>query len=108
MAGTVLAGWVSLHRDPNPLVSHWGTVRHLQTHPRFRRRGIGCALMRRLHTIARAELGLSQLHLAVRGGMGLEEFYERLGWRETGRWPNALRLADGDDRDEVLMVCDQL
>lgn len=102
------AGWVHLHRDPGRLVSHWGTVRHLQTHPRFRRRGVGLALMRKLHTIARAEMGLSQLHLAVRGGMGLEAFYARLGWREIGRWPGALRLAEGDDRNEVLMLLDPL
>lgn len=108
MAGEVLAGWVHLHRDPNPLISHWGTVRHLQTQPRFRGRRIGMALMRRLQTIARVEMGLSQLRLAVRDGMGLAEFYGRLGWREVGRWPRALRLADGDDRDEVLMVLDPL
>jgi hypothetical protein len=36
--------------------------------------------------------------------MGLEDFYARLGWREIGRWPAALRLSDGDDRDEVLML----
>jgi GNAT superfamily N-acetyltransferase len=104
----VLAGWVNLHRDLNPVVSHWGTVRHLQTHPQFRRRGIGVALMRRLHAVARAEMGLSQLHLAARAGMGLEEFYGQLGWREIGRWHGALRLADGDDRDEVLMILDPL
>lgn len=28
----------------------------------------------------------------------------RLGRREVGRWPGALRLAPGDDRDEVLMI----
>ncbi len=49
-------------------------------------------------------MGLEQLHLAVRGGMGLETFYGRLGWREVGRWPGALRLRPGDDRDEVLML----
>lgn len=108
MEGETLAGWVNLHRDTSPLVAHWGTIRHLQTHPRFRRRGIGAALMRQAQVIAREQLGLSQLHLAVRGGMGLEEFYDRLGWREVGRWPNALRLADGDDRDEVLMLLDPL
>ena len=54
--------------------------------------------------IARQEMGLEQLHLAARGGMGLERFYARLGWREIGRWPGALRLAPGDDRDEVLMI----
>ncbi len=54
--------------------------------------------------IACREMGLEQLHLAARGGMGLEHFYARLGWREIGRWPGALRLAPGDDRDEILMV----
>jgi catechol-2,3-dioxygenase len=51
---------------------------------------------------------VSQLHLAVRGGTGLERFYARLGWREIGRWPGALRLAPGDDRDEILMVLSPL
>ncbi|RDV48322.1 hypothetical protein DDV98_29620 [Streptomyces sp. IB2014 011-12] len=36
---------------------------------------------------------LEQLHLAARGGVGLEDFYGRLGWKEIGRWPGALRLA---------------
>ncbi|MCC3777296.1 hypothetical protein [Streptomyces sp. UNOB3_S3] len=28
----------------------------------------------------------------------------RLGWRETGRWPDALRFAPHDTRDEILMI----
>lgn len=102
-----LAGWVSLSRDLNPLVAHWGVVRHLQSHPELEGRGIATALMGRLHNVAREEMGLSQLHLAVRGGIGLEAFYERLGWREIGRWPSALRFPSGD-RDEVMMVRDPL
>ncbi len=70
--------------------------------------GVGSALMRELRKIARDELGLEQLHLAVRGGEGLEDFYSRLGWREVGRWPGALRLAPDDTRDEVLMLLDSL
>jgi len=101
-----VAGWVTLHRERHPLVSHWATVRHLQSHPRFQGRGIGTAIMRRLQEIARDELGLDQLHLAVRGGVGLEDFYRRLGWRVVGTWPNALRLTDNDLRDEILMVLD--
>ncbi|MFF0286187.1 GNAT family N-acetyltransferase [Streptomyces sp. NPDC005262] len=100
----VLAGWVILNRDPHRLVGHWGTVHHLQTHPAFRGRGIGSALVLALRKIARDELGLEQLRLAARGGEGLEDFYGRLGWRETGRWPAALRLTPDDTRDEVLMI----
>ncbi|WP_411089360.1 GNAT family N-acetyltransferase [Streptomyces sp. 061-3] len=72
--------------------------------PRLRGRGIGSALVHELRKIARDELGLEQLHLAARGGEGLEDFYGRLGWREIGRWPAALRLAPDDTRDEVLMI----
>jgi hypothetical protein len=60
--------------------------------------------MHRLREVARDEMGLEQLHLAVRGGMGLEDFYSRLGWRVTGRWPGKLRLAPDDTRDEILMI----
>ncbi|MFI5972785.1 GNAT family N-acetyltransferase [Streptomyces sp. NPDC051452] len=103
-----LAGWVVLNCDPHRLVGHWGTVNHLQTHPEFRDRGVGSALMRELRKIARDDLGLEQLHLAARGEEGLEDFYSRLGWREIGRWPGALRLAPDDTRDEVLMLLDPL
>jgi GNAT superfamily N-acetyltransferase len=103
-SGDALAGWVLLHRAHNPLIAHWGTVKHLQTRTAHRNQGIASALMRRLQQIARDELGLEQLHLAARGGTGLEAFYARLGWREVGRWPNALRLAGDDTRDEILMV----
>jgi GNAT superfamily N-acetyltransferase len=99
-----LAGWVVLSRDPSPLIAHWGTVNHLQTQPAHRNQGIGSALMHRLQQVARDEMGLEQLHLAARGGTGLEDFYARLGWREVGRWPGKLRLAPDDTRDEVLMI----
>jgi GNAT superfamily N-acetyltransferase len=99
-----LAGWVTLSRDPSPLIAHWGTVSHLQTHLTYRNRGIGSALMHRLRQVARDEMSLEQLHLAARGGMGLEDFYAPLGWKVTGRWPSKLRLAPDDTRDEILMI----
>ncbi|MEU2777674.1 GNAT family N-acetyltransferase [Streptomyces sp. NPDC007162] len=101
--GGSLAGWLVLRREPHPLGSHCGTVNHVQTHPRFRGRGIGVALMHRVRDVARDEMGLERLSLSARGGVGLEEFYRRLGWVEVGRWPGALRIAPGDDRDEILM-----
>ncbi|MEU8616302.1 GNAT family N-acetyltransferase [Streptomyces sp. NPDC048623] len=103
--GARLAGWVVLGHDPSPLIGHWGTVHHLQTHPDFRGHGLGKALMRELQRVARDELSLTHLRLAARGGVGLETFYAALGWTETGRWPQALRLgpAPEDVRDEVLM-----
>jgi GNAT superfamily N-acetyltransferase len=108
VAGGVLAGWVHLQRHSNPVIAHWGLISHLQTLPAVQGQGIGGALMTHARQVARQEMGLEQLHLAVRGGTGLEHFYARLGWREIGRWPGALRLAPGDDRDEVLMVLSPL
>ncbi|MGW2089993.1 GNAT family N-acetyltransferase [Streptomyces sp. NPDC001880] len=103
-AGSELAGWLNMRKDAHPLVTHRGTLHHVQTRTSARGRGIGTALMNRAREIARDEMGLEQLHLAARGGVGLEDFYGRLGWKEIGRWPGALRLAPGDDRDEVLML----
>jgi GNAT superfamily N-acetyltransferase len=99
-----LAGWVTCSRDPSPLIAHWGIVNHLQTQLAHRNEGIGSALMRRLREVARDEMGLEQLHLAARGGTGLENFYSRLDWREIGRWPGKLRLGPHDTRDEILMI----
>ncbi|MEU2201667.1 GNAT family N-acetyltransferase [Isoptericola sp. NPDC019482] len=99
-----LAGWLNLRRDQWPLISHWGTIHHLQARPILQGRGPGTALMTEARRVARDEMDLEQLHLAAGGGAGLEAFYASLGWKELGRWPDALRLAGGDDRDEVLML----
>ncbi|GGV74088.1 N-acetyltransferase [Streptomyces longisporoflavus] len=99
-----LVGWLNVRRDLFELTAHWGTLHHVQTRPTLRGRGFGVALVNEVRSVARDEMGLEQLHLAARGGTGLEEFYGRLGWKEVGRWPGALRLAPGDDRDEVLML----
>ncbi|MCI2423572.1 GNAT family N-acetyltransferase [Saccharopolyspora sp. K220] len=98
-----LLGWLVLRRNPNPLIAHWASVHHVQSHPNYRGEGVGTSLMAMACQVAKEELGLEHLHLAVRGGMDLESFYARLGWQEVGRWPKALRLAPNDDRDEVLM-----
>lgn len=99
-----LVGWLHVRRDPFELIAHWGTLHHVQTRPTARGRGYGSALMNKVRAISRDEMGLEQLHLAARGGVGLEEFYGRLGWKEVGRWPGALRLRENDDRDEILML----
>jgi GNAT superfamily N-acetyltransferase len=100
----VLAGWLHLAGNGDPLVAHWGIVSRVQTHPSYRGRGIGAAMMDQVRRIGRDEMGLEQLRLYARGGAGLEGFYARLGWKEIGRWPRALRFAAGDERDEILMV----
>ena len=66
-------------------------------------RGCGAALMREAAVVA-SELGLAGLQASVRDG--LDGFYRRLGYREVGRVPGALRIAPGDDRDELFMWLD--
>ncbi|MEU9199044.1 GNAT family N-acetyltransferase [Streptomyces sp. NPDC048332] len=99
-----LAGWLNVRRDPFRLIAHWGTLHHVQTRTAVRGRGVGRALMEEVRRAAKEEMGLEQLRLAVRSEVGLEDFYGRLGWKEVGRWPGALRLAAGEDRDEILMI----
>ncbi|WP_343238926.1 GNAT family N-acetyltransferase [Streptomyces sp. SID9124] len=98
-----LAGWLLVRREGHPMEAHCGVVNHVQTQVHLRRRGVGSALMRCVADVARKEMGLERLKLSVRAGLGLESFYRAAGWREVGRWPGALRLASGDDRDEILM-----
>jgi GNAT superfamily N-acetyltransferase len=100
----VLLGWGLLERNRNKVTAHWARVLRLQTALAARGLGIGRALLSEIARAARDDLGLEQLHIEVRGGQGLEAFYESCGWREIGRWPGALRLGPDDDRDEVLLV----
>ncbi|KAD3720714.1 GNAT family N-acetyltransferase [Arthrobacter yangruifuii] len=98
-----LAGWLVLTVNPGTLIGHWARITRVQTALTARGRGIGSALMQEAARYARGELRLDELVLAVRGGVGLESFYARLGWIEYGRQPRALRLSADDFRDEVLM-----
>ncbi len=87
------------------MTAHWATLKRLQTHPSARGTGLGRQL---LDFVARwaAEDGLEGLMITVRGGEGLEAFYAQFGWQVCGRHEGALRIADGDDRDEVMMSLD--
>jgi hypothetical protein len=57
-----------------------------------------------VHEIARDQ-GWEFVHLTARGGTGVDAFYRGLGYAEIGRLPGAIRLAPGDDRDEIIMAC---
>jgi GNAT superfamily N-acetyltransferase len=84
------------------LKEHWPTLKRVMVHPDLQGHGYGVAIMHEAERLGR-ELGWEALHLTVRGGLGLEQFYERCGYKEVGRLPGALRVAPGDDRDEILM-----
>jgi GNAT superfamily N-acetyltransferase len=82
---------------------HWRTVLRLMVRPELQGRGAGRLLLEGLHGSA-ADLGLEQLLLTTRGGTGVEQFYERFGYTVVGRHPGAIRLAPGDDRDELILI----
>ena len=100
-----IVGWVCLRLNTSKVARHWATVERLQRRPDRPGAGIGSMLMRAATDHAKSR-GLEHLRLVLRGGMQLEDFYQRLGWTEIGRHPGALRLATGDDRDEVSMMLD--
>jgi GNAT superfamily N-acetyltransferase len=92
-----------LVRHSSALRQHWRTVLRVMVAPELQGQGAGAQLLEGLHTIARG-LSLEQLQLTVRGGTGVEGFYERFGYTIVGRHPGAVRVAPGDDRDEILLV----
>ncbi|WP_406066955.1 GNAT family N-acetyltransferase [Micromonospora sp. NBC_01638] len=88
-----------------PLTAHWCVLKRVMVHPDTQGTGYGSALMGEAARLGR-EFGHEALHITVRDGLGLDKFYGRLGYREIGRLPGALRVAPGDDRDEILMWLD--
>ena len=104
--GEALAGWLLLTGNASPVTAHWARVTRLQTSVEARGTGVARALMTELHRSARDDLGLDSLRLEVRGGWGLEAFYERFGWQVVGAWPGALLFPEHGRRDEVLMALD--
>lgn len=99
-----VVGFGFLSFRPGPLFRHWATVKRLQVHPAFQKRGFGGALLDELIRVARDDLGLEQLHLTVRGGTGTEGLYTSRGFRLMARLPDVIRLAPDDTREELYMV----
>jgi GNAT superfamily N-acetyltransferase len=99
-----VAGFAVLSLSLSPLRTHWASVFRVQVHPSRQGQGLGTVLMSGVHGIARAR-GLEFLHLTVRGGTGIDRFYAGFGYREFGRMPGAIRVAPGDDREEIHLTC---
>lgn len=99
-----VAGFAFVAANDRLLSEHWRWVLRVQVHPEHQGSGLGGVLLDGVGDIAQDE-GLEMLHLTVRGGEGLESFYARAGYHEVARIPNAIRVAPGDDRDQVVLVC---
>jgi RimJ/RimL family protein N-acetyltransferase/ribosomal protein S18 acetylase RimI-like enzyme len=86
-----------------PLMPHVASVYRVMTEPTMRGRNLGRLLMSGVHRAA-GGAGIEILTLGVRSGMGTSAFYEACGYRESGRILGAIRVAPGDDRDDITMT----
>ncbi|MFI6150404.1 GNAT family N-acetyltransferase [Streptomyces sp. NPDC051109] len=96
------AAWIG--HNGHALQRHWAWVYTVMVSPGLQGRGAGRALMEAVADAARSLGGLDALRLSCRGGHGLEHFYAACGYKEVGRIPGAIRVAPGDDRDDVTML----
>ncbi|MFJ4850934.1 MULTISPECIES: GNAT family N-acetyltransferase [unclassified Streptomyces] len=97
-----LAATAFLTLNTHRLMGHWAWLYTVMVDPAHQGRGHGADLLREAERAAR-ELGLEGLRLTCRSGMGLDRFYASVGYKEVGRTPGAIRIAAGDDRDEITM-----
>lgn len=85
------------------LQAHERWVYTVMTEPSRRGRNLGRLLMAGTHRVAR-EAGVEILTLGVRSGSGLSRFYAGSGYTESGRVLGAIRVAPGDERDDITLT----
>ncbi|MGW2457455.1 N-acetyltransferase family protein [Streptomyces sp. NPDC001761] len=102
-AGEV-AATAFLTRNTHRLMTHWLWLYTVMVHPRHQGRGYGRDLLAAAADAARGMEGIEAVRLTCRGGLGLERFYGSCGYKEVGRVPDAIRVAPGDDRDDIVML----
>ncbi|WP_338495534.1 GNAT family N-acetyltransferase [Streptomyces sp. SJL17-4] len=93
--------------NSHPLMKHWVWLYTVMVDPRHQGRGYGRDLMAAVeHTARTAEGfgGIEAVRLTCRGGTGVDGFYAKCGYKEVGRVPDAIRVAPGDDRDDIIML----
>jgi GNAT superfamily N-acetyltransferase len=86
------------------LMTHWVWLYTVMVHPRHQGRGYGRDLLTAAADAGRTFEDIEAIRLTCRGGLGLERFYGSCGYKEVGRIPGAIRVAPGDDRDDVIML----
>ncbi|MFI6929808.1 GNAT family N-acetyltransferase [Streptomyces sp. NPDC050287] len=86
------------------LMTHWLWLYTVMVHPRHQGKGYGRDLLAAAADAARTLDGIEAIRLTCRGGLGLEHFYGSCGYKEVGRIPGAIRVAEGDDRDDIVML----
>jgi GNAT superfamily N-acetyltransferase len=98
-----VAAWLVVSDFRFRLKDHVRLLKCVMVHPKFQGHGYGAELMREAERVARTLDGVEMLELGCRGGLGLEQFYGKCGYREAGRLARGLRVAADDYRDEITM-----
>ncbi|HZG05832.1 MAG TPA: GNAT family N-acetyltransferase [Streptomyces sp.] len=97
------AGTAFLTFNKHRLMRHWVWLYTVMLHPARQGRGEGRALMAAVEDAVRGMDGIRGIRLTCRGGLGLERFYGSCGYKEVGRVPGAIKVADDDFRDDITM-----
>ncbi|WP_432074823.1 N-acetyltransferase family protein [Streptomyces wuyuanensis] len=93
-----------LTHNAHRLMRHWIWLYTVMVHPRHQGMGYGRDLLAEAAGAARGMRGITAIRLTCRGGAGLERFYASCGYKEVGRVPDAIRVSDGDFRDDITML----
>ncbi|GAA1357340.1 GNAT family N-acetyltransferase [Streptomyces beijiangensis] len=101
--GTV-AATAFLAYNSHRLMTHWLWLYTVMVHPSHQGKGYGRDLMAAAADAARTSEGIEAIRLTCRGGTGADSFYAACGYKEYGRVPDAIRVAPGDDRDDITML----
>ncbi|MCX5411884.1 GNAT family N-acetyltransferase [Streptomyces sp. NBC_00059] len=101
--GTVAATAFLTH-NTHRLMRHWIGAYTVMVHPRHQGKGYGRDLMAVTADAARGIEGIDAIRLTCRGGTGADRFYASCGYKEVGRVPGAIRVAEDDYRDDIIML----
>ncbi|MFJ5294224.1 MULTISPECIES: N-acetyltransferase family protein [unclassified Streptomyces] len=101
--GGTVAATAFLTLNTHRLMRHWIWLYTVMVHPSHQGKGYGRDLMAAAADAARTLDGIEAIRLTCRGGTGVDRFYESCGYKEVGRVPDAIRVAPGDDRDDIMM-----
>ncbi|MFC8230759.1 GNAT family N-acetyltransferase [Streptomyces sp. NPDC057287] len=102
--GGAVAATAFLTHNTHRLMRHWIGVYTVMVHPRHQGKGYGRDLMAATADAALGIEGIGAIRLTCRGGTGADRFYASCGYKEVGRVPDAIRVAEGDYRDDIIML----
>lgn len=97
-----LVGTVAIVPETAPYFAHRVTLVTLMVSPERQGEGLGRRLVERAHEVAVERCGARISLVGVRGGQGLEPFYERCGYTRYARLPGGVRYGE-DEFDDVGM-----